>query len=147
VSVRVHDVYRPADAPSQLAGLVEIDLGPAAPLQEVREALGRFRGEKPVRLRLRPAPGMQVVLRADGGLLVEPRAELVAALRGIPGVLDVRLHAGPPPKRRENFRRRATPVDLGDGSGLASRGSAGPRPKSRGPTQAPAPRPYPYETA
>jgi DNA polymerase-3 subunit alpha len=113
VSVRVHDVYRPEDAPRQLAGLVEVDLGPEAALPEIREALGRFRGEKPVRLLLRPAPGMQVALRADGSLLVEPKPELVEALKGIPGVLDVRLRAGPPPRRRENGWRRPR-ADLGD---------------------------------
>jgi DNA polymerase-3 subunit alpha len=113
VSVRVHDVYRPADAPRQLAGLLEVDLGPEASLREVRETLGRFRGEKPVRLRLQPMPGMQVALRADGGLLVEPTPELLLALKGITGVLDVRLRAGPPPRRRENGWRRPR-ADLGD---------------------------------
>ncbi|MFI5403061.1 MAG: hypothetical protein ACHQ1G_09005 [Planctomycetota bacterium] len=115
VAVRVHDVYRPADAPRELAGLVEVDLSPEAALREVRETLGRFPGEKPVRLRLTPAPGLVVALRADGALLVSPTPELLHALKGIAGVLDVRLRAGPPPRRRENGWRGERPrVDLGD---------------------------------
>jgi len=106
VSVRIHDVYRPVEAPRELAGLVEVDLGQEAPLPEVREALGRFPGEKPVRLTLRPAPGLRVALRADKGILVEPKPELLVALRRIPGVLDVRLRAGPPSRRRESGRGR-----------------------------------------
>ncbi len=115
VSVRVHDVYRPADAPRELSGLVEVDLGPEAPLQEVRETFGRFKGTKPVRLTLRPAPGLRVGMRADAAILVEPVPELIAALKAISGVLDVRLRAGPPPKRRENgWKRREPRPDFGD---------------------------------
>jgi DNA polymerase-3 subunit alpha len=109
VSVRVHDVYRPADAPRELAGLVEVDLGPNAHLQEVREAFGRFPGGKPVRITLRPAPGLRVGMRADGAIQVEPRAELLAELKAIPGVLDVRLRAALPQRRREApWKRRET---------------------------------------
>jgi DNA polymerase-3 subunit alpha len=115
VSVRVHDVYRPADAPRELAGLVEVDLGPEAPLKDVREALARFPGEKPVRLTLRPAPGLRIGMRADGAILVEPRPDLLSALRGIPGVLDVRLRAGPPQRRREGgWKRREARPGAGD---------------------------------
>jgi len=116
VSVRVHDVYLPANAAQELAGLVEVDLSPAAPLREVRETLARFPGEKPVRLRLTPAPGLQVALRADAALLVAPTPELTLALKGIAGVLDVRLRAGAPPRRRENGGRRYRErgPDLGD---------------------------------
>jgi DNA polymerase-3 subunit alpha len=113
VSVRVHDVYRPADAPRELAGMVQIELGDA-PVAEVKELLARFRGDRAVRLLFRPAPGILVAVRPDPGLLVEPAPELLAALKAIVGPEGVRLVGARP---RTTARRRGPPRGNGGSHG------------------------------
>jgi len=85
ICVRVNSVCRPDVAPHELAGLVRIDLGAAAPLQELRTVLERHAGSCPVYLTLEPEPGTRMVIRADDGYRVDPTPELVAAVRELAG--------------------------------------------------------------
>ena len=106
VCVRVHGVYRPREAPHELAGMVQIHLPEQAPLGDLRELLGHYHGERPVLLTLQAGPGLGLTIRAGETLGVDPTQEFVAEVRSLVGETNVRILPAAPGARRERRRRR-----------------------------------------
>jgi DNA polymerase-3 subunit alpha len=84
VTLRVTAVHTPAQAPGRL-GEVELRLSAGTDVDAVRATIARHEGSRPVRLRLRPEPGLTVVVRPDDGVQVDPTPALRAELEALLG--------------------------------------------------------------
>jgi len=107
VSLRVEALYRPEEAARELAGLVLLELAADVPLEDVGRVLAAHRGTRPVVFSLRPEAGLEVLVRADDALRVDPTPELIAGLRAVAGDASVRLRAAVPGRRRRPAPRRS----------------------------------------
>jgi DNA polymerase III alpha subunit len=108
--IRVHAVYRPREAPHELAGMVQVRLPDHAPVKDLREILGHYHGERPVLLSMEPEPGLHLTVRAGKALGVDPTPEFVAEVRTLVGESNVRiLPAAPGARRPRRNGRRGRP--------------------------------------
>jgi len=107
VCVRVDALFRPEEAPRELAGLVEIRLDDQVALAKLRGLLEDHAGARPVHLALSPEPGLFVRVRLDPTLRVDPTPAFVEAARTLVGDDAVLLRAAPPGGRRRRDRRRS----------------------------------------
>jgi len=105
-SVRVSDVYEPADAPRALAGEVHLELGPDADVAALAELVREHRGDRPLLFSLSPEPGLRVAVRAEEAFAVDPTPQFVRAARALLGEQRVSLRAAVPQRQRKSGRRR-----------------------------------------
>jgi DNA polymerase-3 subunit alpha len=104
-SVRVSDVYEPADAPRALAGTVQLRLPTDIDVPALVELVRGHKGDRPLLFSMAPEPGLNVAVRAEEAFAVDPTPEFVRAARELVGESNVLLRASVP-QRRSRGRRR-----------------------------------------
>jgi DNA polymerase III alpha subunit len=115
VSVRVHGVHTPEEAPRALTERVRIEVTATTDLTRLASVLARHRGERPMLLSLSPEPSLRIDVRTGGRFSVAPSTALVEEVEALCGPGTVRFHRRPltPPRSVESRKpyARAATVD------------------------------------
>jgi DNA polymerase-3 subunit alpha len=107
VCVRVDAIYKPETAARELAGTVQINLEDGTDLERLSQVVTANKGTRPLLLKVKPEPGVALVIRADRNFTVDPTPEFIQQARAVAGENAVQLRPSKPqPREKPAWQRR-----------------------------------------